>query len=72
MSSVGRWSVSLIATIGIVAATLAAATIWLLVTDPIGGADVVSTALTTGDFGPFMRALGAVIYEALRGLFGYL
>lgn len=70
--SVARWSVSLIATIGLVAATLAGATIWLLVTDPIRGADVVSTALTTGDVGPFIRAIGAVIYDALRGLFGYL
>lgn len=72
MSSVARWSVSLIAMIGIIAATLAGATIWLLVTDPVGGADVVSTAISTRDVGPFMRAIGNVIYEALRGLFGYL
>jgi hypothetical protein len=68
----GRWSVSLIAAIGVVAATLAGATIWLLFTDPVRGADVVSTAIATGDVTPFMRALGAVIYEALRELFGYL
>ncbi len=72
MSSVARWSVSLIAMIGIVAAAVAGATIWLLVTDPVGGADVVSTAITTRDIGPFMRAIGDVIFEALRGLFGYL
>jgi len=72
MSSVARWSVSLIAMVGIVAATLAGATIWLLITDPVGGADVVSTAISSGDVGPFMRAIGTVIYEALRGLFGYL
>lgn len=70
--SVARWSVSLIAMIGIIAATLAGATIWLLVTDPVGGADVVSTAVSTRDVGPFMRAIGSVIYDALRGLFGYL
>ena len=70
--SVARWSVSLIAMIGIIAATLAGATIWLLVTDPVGGADVVSTAVSTRDVGPFMRAIGTVIYDALRGLFGYL
>jgi hypothetical protein len=69
--SVGRWSVSLIAAIGIMAATLAAATIWLLVTDPVRGADAVSE-LSAGDVGPFVRALGTVIYEALRGLFRYL
>ncbi len=72
MSSVARWSISLIAMVGIVAATLAGATIWLLITDPVGGADVVSTAISSGDVGPFMRAIGTVIYEALRGLFGYL
>ena len=72
MSSVARWSVSLIAMIGLAAATLAAATIWLLITDPVGGADVVSTALSTRDVGPFMRAIGSVILEALEGLFGYL
>jgi hypothetical protein len=72
MSSLARWSVSLIAVIGIVAATIAAATIWLLLTDPVGGADAVSTALSTRDVGPFMRAIGDVILEALQGLFGYL
>jgi len=59
---------SLIAIIGIVAATVAGATIWLLVTDPV----TVSTAVSTGDVEPFMRAIGSVIYDALRGLFGYL
>ena len=72
MSSIARWSVSLIAMIGIIAATVAAATVWLLVTDPVGGADVVSTALSTRDVEPFMRAIGSVIFEALRSLFGYL
>ncbi|MEO8484322.1 MAG: hypothetical protein ABI634_19085 [Acidobacteriota bacterium] len=65
---VARWSMSLIAIIGIVAATVAGATIWLLATDPV----TVSTAVSTGDIDPFMRAIGSVIYDALRGLFGYL
>jgi hypothetical protein len=65
---VARWSVSLVAIIGVVAAMLAAATIWLLVTDPV----TVSTAVSTGDIDPFMRAIGSVLYDALRGLFGYL
>lgn len=72
MSNVARWSVSLIAMVGIIAATVAGATVWLLVTDPVGGADVVSAAMSTGEVAPFMRAIGSVIYEALRGLFGYL
>ena len=70
--SVVRWSVSLIAAVGILAATLAAATIWLLLTDPVGGAEAVSQAISTGDVTPFMRAIGTVIFDALRGLFEYL
>ena len=58
--------------IGIIAATVAGATVWLLVTDPVGGADVISTAITSRDVAPFVRAIGSVIYEALQGLFGYL
>jgi hypothetical protein len=69
--SVVRWSVSLIAAVGILAATLAAATIWLLFTDPVGGAEAVSQAISTGDITPFMRAIGTVIFDALRGLFEY-
>ncbi len=70
--SIARWSVSLIAVIGIIAAALAGATIWLLLTDPVRGADAVSVAVSSGDVGPFIRALGSVILEALRGIFGYL
>jgi hypothetical protein len=70
--SLARWSVSLVALIGALAATLAAATIWLLLTDPVRGADAVSTAVSSGDVAPFVRALGSVIVEALRGLFKYL
>jgi hypothetical protein len=72
MGSLARWSISLIAMGGIIAATVAGAAVWLLVTDPVSGADVISTALTTGDVGPFIRTIGSVIYEALRGLLGYL
>jgi hypothetical protein len=70
--SVGRWSVTLVAVIGIVAATIAGATIWLLITDPVSGADAVSAAIATGDLAPFMRAIGAVLYQALQGLFRFL
>ncbi len=66
-----RLSLSLVAVIGLTAATIAAATIWLLFTDPVRGADVVKAA-TSGDPGPAMQAIGSVIYEALRGLFKYL
>jgi hypothetical protein len=70
--SFGRWSLSLIAAIGLTAAAIAAATIWLLVTDPVRAGDSMSAVVSTGDVEPFVRALGSVIYDALRGLFGYL
>jgi hypothetical protein len=70
--SVARWSVSLIAAVGILAATLAGATIWLLLTDPVGGAEAVSEALSSGDVTPFLQAIGSVIFDALRDLFSYL
>lgn len=56
------------AVVGLVAATIAGATIWLLFTDPV----TVANAVSTGDVGPVVRALGAVIYDALRGLFRFL
>ena len=66
--SVARWSVSLVAVIGLLAATLAGAFIWLLVTDPV----TVANAVSTGDVAPVMQAIGEVLYEALRGLFRFL
>ena len=70
--TVARWSVSLVAAIGVLAATLAAATIWLLITDPVQGADAVATAMSTREVLPFLQVIGGVLYGALRELFGYL
>ena len=58
------------AIIGVMAATVAGATIWLLLSDPVKGADAAG-AMFKGDPGPFMQAIGAVIYDALKGLFKY-
>ena len=69
--NIARWSVSLVAIIGVMAATVAGATIWLLLSDPVKGADAAG-AMFKGDPGPFMQAIGAVIYDALKGLFKYL
>ena len=63
-----RWSVSLIAIVGLLAATFAGATIWLILTDPV----TVANAVSAGEVSPVMKAIGAVIYDALRGLFKYL
>jgi hypothetical protein len=63
-----RWSLSLVAATGLLAATVAGATIWLLFTDPV----TVANAVSTGDVGPIVQAIGAVIIDALRGLFKFL
>ena len=67
----GRWSVSLAAVIGLLASTIAAAVIWLLITDPVQTANNASR-LASGEASPIMQAIGAVIYDALKGLFKYL
>ena len=69
--NVARWSESLVAVIGLLAATIAGAAIWLMVTDPVTVANAVN-AVSAGDVTPIMRALGEVIFDALRGLFRYL
>lgn len=66
--SVARLSLSLAAAIGLIATLLAAATIWLLVTQPVTVADAVAT----GEVSPIMRALAGALYEALAGLVKYL
>ena len=67
----GRWSVSLAAMVGLMASTIAAAVIWLLITDPVQTANDASR-LASGEVTPIMRAIGSVIYDALKGLFKYL
>jgi hypothetical protein len=66
--NLGRWSVSLVAVIGLLAATIAGAAIWLMVTDPV----TVANAVSEGRVLPIMEAIGAVIFNALAGLFKYL
>jgi hypothetical protein len=54
--------------IGIVAAVVAGATIWLLLTDPV----TVATAVETGEVSPLVHQLADVIYNAIVGLLDYL
>jgi len=54
--------------IAVVAAVLAAATIWLMLTDPV----TVVTAVDEGEISPLIRELAEVIYRALAGLLQYL
>lgn len=66
--SLARLSLSLAAVVGLIATALAAATIWLLLTQPVTVADAVAT----GEVSPIMRALGAALYDALAGIVKWL
>ena len=66
--SLARVSLSLFGVIGVLAATLAGATIWLLLTDPVTVADAVAA----GEVSPLVKALAGVLYDALQGLLKYL
>ena len=54
--------------IGISAAIIAGATIWLLLTDPV----TVANALDDGEISPLVQQLAQVIYNALASLLEYL
>jgi len=54
--------------IGGLAVVIAAAVIWLLLTDPV----TVATTLETGDVSPLVRQLADVIFTAISGLLSYL
>ena len=63
-----RVGASLFTVIAFVAILLAAATIWLFVTNPV----TVANAVNEGDVSPLIRNLAQVIYQALSGLLKYL
>ena len=54
--------------IGVVAAVIAGATIWLLVTDPV----TVASAVNEGEISPLVERLAEVLYNAIAGLLRYL
>jgi multidrug resistance efflux pump len=66
--SFARLSLSLFGVVGVLAATLAGATIWLLLTDPVTVADAVAE----GEVSPLVQALAGVVYDALKDLLKYL
>ena len=68
MRSLARISVSIVGVVGALAVTVAGATIWLLLTDPVSVADAVSEQ----DVTPLVRELAAILYEAIQRLIGYL
>jgi hypothetical protein len=54
--------------IGVIAAVVASATIWLMLTDPV----TVVNALNDGEVSPLVIKLAEVIYNAIAGLLAYL
>jgi hypothetical protein len=63
-----RIGLSVFGIVAVLAATLAGATVWLLLTDPLTVADAVAD----GEVSPLVRALAGVLYDALAGLLRYL
>ena len=66
--SLFRAGLSLVGIIGVLAATLAGATIWLLLTEPLTVADAVNAQ----DLTPLVRELAGILYAALRSLLRFL
>ena len=65
---VQRLSASLFGVVAVVSAVLAAATIWLFLTNPV----TVANAVNEGTVSPFVRDLAQVLLDALGGLLKYL
>ena len=60
--------ISLFALIAVVSIVLAAATIWLFLTNPV----TVASAVSEGEISPLIRSLAEVLFKALSGLLKYL
>jgi hypothetical protein len=54
--------------IGVLAAIVAGATIWLVLTDPV----TVLNAVDEGQISPLVKQLADILYSALAGLLDYL
>jgi hypothetical protein len=66
-----RFSLSLVGIVGVFVAVIAAASLWLVVSDPVKVATGVQAA-TQGDVSPIVKALADVLYDAFQGLIKYL
>jgi len=60
--------VSVAVLVGIVAAVIAGATVWLLLSDPV----TVASAIDEGEISPLVRQLADVFYNAIVALLNYL
>jgi len=68
MSGLQRVGVSVFTLVAVVSIVLAAATIWLFVTNPV----TVATAVNEGEISPLVRSLADVLLQAFSGILKYL
>ncbi|HEV8315939.1 MAG TPA: hypothetical protein VGQ10_00930 [Vicinamibacterales bacterium] len=64
---IGR-AASVAGLVAILAAVVAGATIWLMLTDPV----TVANAVDEGQISPLVRQLAQILYNAVAGLLQYL
>ena len=60
--------VSLFSAIAVLSLVLAAATVWLFLTNPV----TAGNAINEGEITPLVRDLAQVLFDALRGILKYL
>jgi hypothetical protein len=59
---------SLVGIVGLFAAVIAGATVWLLLTDPV----TVAESIDSGEVSPLVQSLAGSIFDALKRLLQYL
>ena len=67
-SSVANRLFSLVGIVGLFAAVIAGATVWLLLTDPV----TVAESMESGEVSPLVQSLAGSIYDAIVRLLRYL
>ena len=66
-----RVGLTVFGAVAVLSVVLAAATVWLFLTDPVTVANAVD-AVNEGDVSPLLRDLAEVLLQALLGLLKYL
>ena len=66
-----RVGLTVFGAVAILSLVLAAATVWLFLTDPVTVASAVD-AVNQGDVSPLLRDLAELLLQALEGLLKYL
>jgi hypothetical protein len=59
---------SLVGIVGLLAAVVAGATVWLLLTDPV----TVAESMDSGEYSPLVQSLAGSLYDAIVRLLKYL